>query len=130
MQPLALVVLGISELPQPMHLASTRMTLVKIVLSQVELLTGCSRCNMAYPAKRMFRRKQKRLRRKWRCNRLRSKYEESSPNCSDSEASSSSQSSSTVEAEDVEVESDLEDLEEHYYSDLRRYSAFLEAGSS
>ena len=38
--------------------------------------------------------------------------EESSPNCSDSEASSSSQSTSTVEAEDVE--SDLEDLEEHY----------------
>ena len=50
--------------------------------------------------------------------------EESSPNCSDSEASSSSQSTSTVEAEDVE--SDLEDLEEHYYSNLRRYSAFLE----
>ena len=46
---------------------------------------------------------------------------ESSPNCSDSEASSSSQSSSTVEAEDVE--SDLEDLEEHYCSNLRRYSA-------
>ena len=49
---------------------------------------------------------------------------ESSPNCSDSEASSSSQSSSTVEAEDVE--SDLEDLEEHYYSNLRRYTACLE----
>ena len=48
----------------------------------------------------------------------------SSPNCSDSEASSSSQSSSTAEAEDVE--SDLEDLEEHYYSNLRRYSAFLD----
>ena len=31
---------------------------------------------------------------------------------------------STVEAEDVE--SDLEDLEEHYYFNLRRYSAFLE----
>ena len=52
------------------------------------------------------------------------KVEESSPNCSDSEASSSSQSTSTVEAEDVE--SDLEDLEEHYYSTLRRYSAILE----
>ena len=50
--------------------------------------------------------------------------EESSPNCSDSEASSSSQSTSTVEAEDVD--SDLEDLEEHYYSNLRRYSAILE----
>ena len=50
--------------------------------------------------------------------------EESSPNCSDSEASSSSQSTSTVEAEDVD--SDLEDLEEHYYSNLRRYSATLE----
>ena len=73
MQPLALVVLGIPELPQPVHLASTRITQVKIVLSQVELLTGYSRCNMAYPAKRTFRRKQKLLRRKWRCNRLRSK---------------------------------------------------------
>ena len=50
--------------------------------------------------------------------------EESSPNGSDSEASSSSQSTSTVDAEDVE--SDLEDLEEHYYSHLRRYSATLE----
>ena len=48
--------------------------------------------------------------------------EESSPNCSDSEDSSSSQSSSTTEAE----ESDLESLEEHYYSDLRRYTATLE----
>ena len=51
------------------------------------------------------------------------KVEESSPNCSDSEDSSSSQSTSTVEAEDVE--SDLESLEEHYYSDLRQYSAIL-----
>ena len=34
------------------------------------------------------------------------------------------QSTSTVEAEDVE--SDLEDLEEHYYSNLRRYSAILD----
>ena len=50
--------------------------------------------------------------------------EESSQNCSDSEDSSSSQSSSTAEAEDIE--SDLESLEEHYYSDLRRYSATLE----
>ena len=47
-----------------------------------------------------------------------------SPNGSDSEASSSSQSTSTVEVEDIE--SDLEDLEEHYYSNLRRYSAILE----
>ena len=47
--------------------------------------------------------------------------EESSQNCSDSEDSSGSQSSSTAEAEDME--SDLESLEEHYYSDLlRRYS--------
>ena len=50
--------------------------------------------------------------------------EESSPNCSDSEDSSGSQSSSTVEAEDIE--SDLESLEERYYSDLRQYSATLE----
>ena len=50
--------------------------------------------------------------------------EESSQNCSDSEDSSSSQSSSTAEAEDIE--SDLESLEEHFYSDLRRYSATLE----
>ena len=34
------------------------------------------------------------------------------------------QSTSTVNAEDVE--SDLEDLEEHYYSNLRRYSSILE----
>ena len=50
--------------------------------------------------------------------------EESSQNCSDSEDSSSSQSSSTTEAENIE--SDLESLEEHYYSDLRRYTATLE----
>ena len=54
----------------------------------------------------------------------RGKKEESSQNCSDSEDSSSSQSSSTTEAEDIE--SDLESLEEHYYSDLRRYTATLE----
>ena len=54
--------------------------------------------------------------------------EESSQNCSDSEDSSSSQSSSTAEAEDIE--SDLESLEEHYYSDLRRYSATLERNFS
>jgi len=52
--------------------------------------------------------------------------EESSPNGSDSEASSSFQSTSTVDAEDVE--SDLEELEEHYYFPLRRYSATLERG--
>ena len=45
--------------------------------------------------------------------------EDSSQNCSDSEDSSSSHSSSTTEAEDIE--SDLESLEEHYYSDLRLY---------
>ena len=50
--------------------------------------------------------------------------EESSQNCSDSEDSSSSQSSSTTEAEDIE--SDLESLEEQYYSDLCRYTATLE----
>ena len=42
----------------------------------------------------------------------------------DSEDSSGSQSASTVEAEDIE--SDLESLEEHYYSNLRQYSATLE----
>ena len=51
MQPLALVVLGISGLPQPVPLASARTTLVKIVPSQGNLLTGYSRCNMEYPAK-------------------------------------------------------------------------------
>ena len=50
--------------------------------------------------------------------------EESSQNCSDSEDSSGSQSASTLEAEDVE--SDLESLEEHHYSNLRQYSATLE----
>ena len=48
MQPLALVVLGISGLPQPVPLASARTTLVKIVPSQGNLLTGYSRCNMEY----------------------------------------------------------------------------------
>ena len=41
---------------------------------------------------------------------------ESSPNGSDSEASSSFQTSSTVNAEDVD--SDLEELADHYYSPL------------
>ena len=49
---------------------------------------------------------------------------DSSPNGSDSEASSSSQTASTVEAEDVDT--DLENLEDHYYSSLRRFSATLE----
>ena len=53
------------------------------------------------------------------------KKEESRPNGSDSEASSSSQTTST-DAEDVE--SDLKELEEHYYSPLRRYSTTLERG--
>ena len=51
---------------------------------------------------------------------------ESSPNGSDSEASSSSQTTSTVNAEDVD--SDLEELANHYYSPLRRYSTTLERG--
>ena len=51
---------------------------------------------------------------------------ESSPNGSDSEASSSSQTTSTVNAEDVD--SDLEELADHYYSPLRRYSTTLERG--
>ena len=54
------------------------------------------------------------------------KEEDSSPNGSDSEASSSSQTASTVNAEDVDT--DLEELEDHYYSPLRRYSATLERG--
>ena len=54
--------------------------------------------------------------------------EDSSQNCSDSENSSSSHSSSTIEAEDIE--SDLESLEEHYYSDLRRYTVTLETAFS
>jgi len=51
---------------------------------------------------------------------------DSSPNGSDSEASSSSQTASAVNAEDVDT--DLEELEDHYYSPLRRYSATLERG--
>ena len=51
---------------------------------------------------------------------------ESSPNGSDSEASSSSQTASTANAEDVDT--DLEELEDHYYSPLRRYSATIEPG--
>ena len=89
-QLLALVVLGISELPSPVHLASAR----------ISISEDCSVSSVI-------------------ANRLRKQS-----NCSDSEASSSSQSTSTVEAEDVET--DLEDLEEHYYSNLRRYSATLE----
>ena len=54
--------------------------------------------------------------------------EDSSQNCSDSEDSSSSHSSSTTEAEDIE--SDLASLEEHYYSDFRRYTATLERAFS
>ena len=49
-----------------------------------------------------------------------------SPNGSDSEASSSSQTASTVDAEDVDT--DLEELEDHYYSPLRRFSTILERG--
>ena len=49
---------------------------------------------------------------------------DSSPNGSDSETSSSSQTASTVDAKDVDT--DLEDLEDHYYSPLRRFSATLE----
>ena len=79
---------------------------------------------MAYPAKPTFTRKQKLLRREVEVQPAVDEMEESSPNGSDSEASSSSQSTSTVEAEDVE--SDLEDLEKHYYSNLRRYSTILE----
>ena len=51
---------------------------------------------------------------------------DSSPNGSDSETSSSSQTASTVDADDVDT--DLEDLEDHYYSSLRRYAATLEGG--
>ena len=58
--------------------------------------------------------------------------EESCQDCSDTEDSfedsSSSQSSSTTEADDIE--SDLESLEEHYYSGLRRYTANLESAFS
>ena len=54
--------------------------------------------------------------------------EESCQDCSDTEDSSSSQSSSTTEADNIE--SDLESLEEHYYSDLRRYTANLESAFS
>ena len=54
--------------------------------------------------------------------------EESCQDCSDSEGSSSSHSSEATEAEDIE--SDLESLEEHYYSDLRQYTANLEQAFS
>ena len=54
--------------------------------------------------------------------------EDSSQNCSDSENSSSSHSSSTTEAENIE--SDLESLKEHHYSDLRRYTVTLERAFS
>ena len=45
-----------------------------------------------------------------------------------SEVSSSSQTTSTVDAKDVE--SDLKELEEPYYSPVRRYSTTLERGRS
>ena len=51
---------------------------------------------------------------------------DSSPNGSDSETLSSSQTASTVDADDVET--DLEDLEDHYSSPLRRFAATLERG--
>ena len=54
--------------------------------------------------------------------------EESCQDCSDSESSSSSHSSGATEAEDIE--SDLQSLEEHNYSDLRQYTANLERAFS
>ena len=48
---------------------------------------------------------------------------DNSPNGFDSETSSSSQTASTVDAD--EVDTDLKDLEDHYYSSLRRYAATL-----
>ena len=54
--------------------------------------------------------------------------EENCQDCSDSESSSSSHSSEVTEVEDIE--SDLESLEEHYYSYLRQYTANLEQAFS
>ena len=51
---------------------------------------------------------------------------DSSPNGFDSEASSSSQSASTVDAEDVDT--DFEELQDHYYSSLREFSDIIERG--
>ena len=99
-----------------------RITLVKIVPSQVNL-TGCSRCKHGMPCETHIQKKAKTTPQEVEVLPVVEKVEESSSNCSDSEAFCS-QSTSTVEAEDVE--SDLEDLEEHYYSTLRRYSAILE----
>ena len=51
---------------------------------------------------------------------------DSSPNGSDSEASSSSQTASTVNARDVDT--DLEELQDQYYSSLREFSDTMEQG--
>ena len=51
---------------------------------------------------------------------------DSSPNGSDSEASSSSQTASTVNAGDVDT--DLEELQDQYYSSLREFSDTMEQG--
>ena len=79
---------------------------------------------MALPAKLTSRKKAKIDPQEIEVQPVEDVKEESSQNCSDSEDSSASQSASTVEAEDIE--SDLESLEEHYYSNLRQYSATLE----
>ena len=50
---------------------------------------------------------------------------DSSPNGSDSDASSSSQTASTADAEDVDT--DLEELQDHY-SSLRAFSDVIQRG--
>ena len=123
MQPLVLVVLGISGPPQHMPLASASTPLVRIVRSPW-ILYQLQPLQHGIPCETHTQKKAKTIPQEVEVQPVVDEKEESSPNGSDSEASSSSQSTSTVDAEDVE--SDLEDLEEHYYSHLRRYSATLE----
>ena len=88
---------------------------MKIVLSQVE----SRRATDTWHSSRNIHKKAKIDQQEIEAQPLKEVKEESSQNCSDSDSSGSQ--SSTAEAEDIE--SDLESLEEHYYSDLRRYSA-------
>ena len=109
MQPLALVVL-----PQPVHL-----------INEDDISADCSVASEiahrlqplphGIPCEPHVQKKTKTTPQEVEVQQVEEQVAET-PNCSDSEAS--------VDAEDVE--SDLEDLEEHYYSNLQRYSKFLE----
>ena len=124
MQPLALVALGISETSSARAFGINEDNISEDCSVASGIAHRLQPLQHGIPCETHVQKKAKTTPQEVEVQQVEEQVEESSPNCSDSEASSGSQSSSTVEAEDVE--SDLEDLEEHYYSNLRRYSAFLE----